>query len=229
MSRILYALHANDPARHFSPHVWKTIMSLSHKGLDHELVPVCFTEIPKIEGNTAKIVPLLRDGDHLVADSFTIAEYLEDTYPDHPSLFGGEGGRAMARFVESWSQSMIHTALMPVVLLDIFGRLQPEDQAYFRASREPRLGRTLEEAGAEPERHLLEARKRLEPMRVLLKRQPFIGGQAPLFSDYILFGALQWARIVSPHKVVETDDPVALWFERCLDLHGGIGRSVTAA
>jgi hypothetical protein len=40
---------------------------------------------------------------------------------------------------------------------------------------------------------------------------------------------LQWARIVSPKTIVQAGDPVADWFERCLDLYDGVGRSVTAA
>ena len=35
---------------------------------------------------------------------------------------------------------------------------------------------------------------KLEPLRATLKKQPFIGGETPLFSDYIVFGPLQWAR-----------------------------------
>ena len=38
-------------------------------------------------------VPVLLDGETAVVDSWTIANYLEDTYPDRPSLFGGEGVR----------------------------------------------------------------------------------------------------------------------------------------
>lgn len=63
----------------------------------------------------------------------------------------------------------------------------------------------------------------------MLKFQPFLGGDRPLFADYIVFGALQWARIVSPHRLLAAGDVVTDWFERCLDLHDGLGRSVTAA
>jgi len=37
-------------------------------------------------------VPIIQDGDKVVKDSFAIAQYLERTYPDRPSLFGGPGG-----------------------------------------------------------------------------------------------------------------------------------------
>jgi len=39
-------------------------------------------------------VPIIQDGDKVVNDSFAIAQYLERTYPDRPSLFGGPGGAA---------------------------------------------------------------------------------------------------------------------------------------
>lgn len=230
MTRILYALCGSDRSRHFSPHAWKTVLSLKHKGLDFETAPVAFTQIPVIENAATKTVPLLKDGTHLVNDSFDIALYLEHAYPDAPSLFGGKGGEAMARFVESWSQTTLHTTLMRIILLDIHDRLDPVDQAYFRTSREARLGTTLEafvEANGQAELNSLAGK--LEPLRTTLKRQPFLGGETPLFADYIVFGGLQWARITSPKTLLSDGDPVKDWFERCLDLHDGAGRSVTAA
>ncbi len=63
----------------------------------------------------------------------------------------------------------------------------------------------------------------------MLKFQPFIGGEGPLFADYILFGALQWLRVAAGLAMLASDDPVMAWFERCLDLHESRGRTVTAA
>ncbi|MDO9417585.1 glutathione S-transferase family protein [Pararhizobium sp.] len=229
MRRTLYALSGADKNRPFSPHVWKTMLSLKHKGLDFALSPVGFTEIPVIENGATKIVPLLRDGDRLVADSFAIALYLEEAYPETPSLFDGEGGKAMARFVEGWSQTTLHPALVKIAIMDIHDRLDPVDQAYFRQNREPRFGKSLEAVAEMGIAELATFSAKLEPMRLMLKSQPFLGGQGPLFADYIVFGALQWARIVSPTKILIDGDPVTDWFERCLDLHGRAGRSVTAA
>jgi glutathione S-transferase len=229
MTRKLYALSGADTSRPFSPHVWKTKLSLAHKGLAFDIAPVGFTEIPRLEQGATKIVPLLRDGEKLVSDSFDIALYLEEAYPDRPPLFSGEGGKAMARFVEGWSQTTLHTAIGRIAIMDIHDSLDPIDRAYFRASREERFGRPLE-AVAEAGRGDLETfSAKLEPIRHMLKFQPFLGGDRPLFADYIVFGALQWARIVSPHRLLAADDVVTDWFERCLDLHDGLGRSVTAA
>ncbi|OJF95185.1 glutathione S-transferase family protein [Pararhizobium antarcticum] len=229
MTRILYALAGADRARPFSPHVWKVALSLAHKGLAYETVPVAFTEIPAIENGATKTVPLLRDGDRLVSDSFAIALYLDETYPDRPSLFGGEGGKALARFVESWAQTVVHTALVRFVVLDIHDCLGPEDRAYFRASREPRFGKSLEAVVEAGVGEIETFAAKLEPLRALLGKQAYFGGAGPSFADYIVFGALQWARIVSQKVILRDGDPVKDWFERCLDLHGGVGRSVTAA
>ncbi|TAA63414.1 glutathione S-transferase family protein [Shinella sp. JR1-6] len=229
MTRLLYALSGADRTRQFSPHVWKTVMSLAHKGLAYETVPVGFTEIPAIEGGSTATVPLLRDGDRLVRDSFDIALYLDEAYPDRPSLFGGEGGKAMARFIESWSQSILHMAVTRIAILDIHNLLEPADQTYFRRSREERLGASLEDIAAAGKAEVEGFSRKLQPLRNMLKVQPFIGGEGPLFPDYIVFGALQWLRTTAGTKVLEEGDPVADWFARCLDLHGGVGHRVTAA
>ncbi|UHS60919.1 glutathione S-transferase family protein [Agrobacterium vaccinii] len=228
-SRTLYSLCGADDARPFSPHCWKTVLSLAHKGLDFEERPLAFTAIPGVENGYSKTVPILRDGDQLVKDSFEIALYLDEAYPDAPSLFNGEGGKALARFVESWSQTQLHPAIAKFAVLDIHDILDEQDRVYFRESRTKRFGRTLEEVTANRDAEIAAFPAKLEPIRSMLTFQPFIGGDCPLFADYIVFGALQWVRIISGVDMFADKDPVRDWFERCLDLHGARGRSVTAA
>ena len=229
MTVLLYDLVGANPERPFSPHCWKAKMALAHKGLDFRSVPTRFTEVPAVENGVSKTVPVIRDGERVVADSFAIALYLEDAYPDRPTLFGGEGGKAMARFIERWSQLTLHPYKGEAVLVDIHSGLGALDQAYFRQSREARYGKPLEQVPAGREAGLAAYRKGLEPLRSMLTYQPFVGGASPLFADYIVFGAFQWARVVSSYQLLADDDPVAAWFQRCLDLHGGIGRKVAAA
>ena len=40
-------------------------------------------------------MPIIEDNGKVVNDSFEIALYLERTYPDKPSLFGGPGGATL--------------------------------------------------------------------------------------------------------------------------------------
>lgn len=229
MTRILYSLCGADESRPFSPHCWKVVQALHHKGLDFVERPTPFTQIPALENGFSRTVPILRDGNELIRDSFQIALYLEDRYPDRPTLFGGEGGKALSRFVERFSQSIVHPMVTNIAVADIHDMLDETDRIYFRNSREAFLGRRLEEVKAERATVIAEFPAKLEPVRQTLKYQDFLGGDGPLFADYILFGALQWMRITAGTKVLAEDDPVALWFERCLDLHDGAGRRVTAA
>lgn len=229
MTILLYDLVGRDTTRPFSPHCWKVVMALAHKGLDISTVPTRFLEVPAVEGGVSKTVPVIRDGETVVADSFAIALYLDEAYPDRPTLFGGEGGKAMARFIERWSQVTIHPYVTTAAIMDLHAMQDAENAVYFRQSREQRLGKRLEEVMAAREAGLDNFRASLEPLRSTLFYQPFIGGAVPLFSDYIVFGALQWARIASPYQLLDDGDVVAQWFARCLDLHGGLGRKIAAA
>jgi glutathione S-transferase len=229
MTRVLYSLCGADERHFFSPHCWKAVMALAHKGLAFDEIPTTYAGIARIGGGFSPTLPVLDDNGHLVSDSFAIALYLEDAYPDRPSLFGGEGGKALSRMVEGYSQMVIHTAIMKMALMDIHGALDEGDKAYFRQSREQRLGRKLEDVVAERAAEEAAFAAKLEPMRHMLKFQPFIGGESPLFADYIVFGALQWLRVTAGLSMLSADDPVVAWLDRCLDLHGGRARGVTAA
>lgn len=99
MTLKLFELVGTDQTGPFSPFCWRTRMALAHKGLSAQSIPWCFTEKDAIAPYRSEKVPVLLDGESSVADSWAIANYLEDNYPERPSLFGGEGGRATARRV----------------------------------------------------------------------------------------------------------------------------------
>ncbi|WP_062116072.1 glutathione S-transferase family protein [Aureimonas sp. AU40] len=230
MTLALYELVGRDSARPFSPHCWKARMALAHKGLPYEMRPVSFTEVSSVENGVDRTVPVLRDGEAVVQDSFAIAHYLDAHHADRPALFGGEAGEGVTRFVESWSQRTIHPYVVSVAVLDIHAILDEPNQTFFRAKREAAFGRKLEDIqDGRTEEKLAAFRRSLEPLRATLKRQPFLGGQSPRFADYIVFSPFQWLRIVSTFQLLEQGDPIADWVERCLDLHEGAARRVPAA
>ncbi|MCM5569459.1 glutathione S-transferase family protein [Burkholderiaceae bacterium FT117] len=222
MSIVLYDL-CGAGGKRFSPNCWRSAMSLAHKGLAWESRATLFTQIPGIGGGN-RTVPVIDDQGELIGDSWTIAEHLESRYPDRPSLFGGETGKALARFVQNWTIAQLHAPIFRMIAADIHDALDPADQPYFRESREKRLGKSLEEVQAGREAELPAFRAGLAPLRLTVQAQPFLGGERPSYADYLPFGALQWARTTSPFPLLAADDPVLAWFERCLDLHDGLGR-----
>lgn len=228
MAIVLYDLVGADDRR-FSPFCWRARMALAHKGLEYETRPTSFTEIERIANGRQRRVPVIEDGERTIADSWSIAEYLESTYPERPSLFGDAGGKHLSRFLKHWVEAIVQPAIITLVVKDIYERVTAEDREYFRSSREERFGNSLEDVQAGREERLAALTAALRPLRLLLQEQPFVGGERPLFADYIVFGALQWPRVASPFRLLADDDAIAAWFERCLDLHGGIGRAMPAA
>ena len=63
----LYDLAGADDRIRFSPYCWRARMALAHKGLSVETVPVRFGEKEKIEFSGQKLVPVIRDGDNVIA------------------------------------------------------------------------------------------------------------------------------------------------------------------
>jgi glutathione S-transferase len=203
MAILLYELAGADPEIRFSPYCWRTRMALAHKGLPIEGVPWRFTETETLVPTGGKTVPAINDGGRWVVDSWAIANHLEDSYPDRPSLFGGAAGRGLARFFNEWTAASLHLGIIRLVLADIDAVLRPVDQAYFRQSREARFGMTLEAFVAGREERVVEFRKSLAPLRATLQTQPFLAGATPLYPDYIVFGAFMWARSSSNFELLE--------------------------
>lgn len=218
----LYDLAGADPARRFSPFCWRTRMALAHKGLEVETLPWRFTEQDRLAPFGSRTVPVLVEGERAVHDSYAIADHLEAAYPTRPSLFSGPGGQAVTRFVGAWADGTIHPLVARCVVQDIHAVLAPQDQPYFRASREQRFGATLEAVQAGREETVLALRAALAPMRFLLSKQPFLGGAGPLYADYILFGAFMWARNVSAFPLLLAEDPVYAWRARLLAAFDGL-------
>lgn len=228
MAITLYDLAGEEAERRFSPYCWRTRMALAHKGLAVETIPWRFTEKARIAFSGQGRVPVIRDGERVIADSGAIADDLEARYPDRPSLFGGASGRALCRFVANWTETMLHPAILSFVVLDIWRHVAPEDRDYFRRSREERFGMSLEECVADRETRRPAFRAGLAPLRRTVERQDFLGGAAPNYADYIVFGAFQWARAISDFALVAADDPVARWRGRLLDAFDGLARRAPA-
>ncbi|HSD53734.1 MAG TPA: glutathione S-transferase N-terminal domain-containing protein [Burkholderiales bacterium] len=223
----LFELHGLN-GRRYSLFSWRARMALAHKRLAFESRPVKITDKAAIAFSGQTRVPILRDGATVVSDSWKIAEHLERSYPERPSLFGGDGGHALARFVNAWADRQLIPAVLPCLMLDNVAALEPDDAAYLRAGIEKISGRTLEDLAVGREASLKSFARLLDPLRATLRAQAFLAGAGAGYADYIVFGVLQWARVASTTPVLPADDALAPWFERLLDAHDGLGRAEPA-
>ncbi|WP_414552016.1 glutathione S-transferase N-terminal domain-containing protein [Anabaena sp. CCY 0017] len=225
MSLKLYDLAgAKDDCR-FSPPCWQVKMALKHKGLDAKEIPWRFTEKEAIAFSGQGKVPVLVDGDKTVIDSWEIVRYLETNYADHPSLFGEKNSESNALFIKFWCVQTITPIILRIILLDLYQHLHEKDKVYFRESREKFLGMTLEEFATPNDATITALRTALSPLREVLKRQPYLGGDSHYFVDYIVFAPFQWARVVSPIQLLAPDDPIYAWRDRLLDAFNGYARN----
>jgi glutathione S-transferase len=224
----LYELKGKDDRR-YSLFSWRARMALRHKGLDFESVPVHLSDKAAIEFSGGKTVPVLKDKDTVVRDSWKIAEYLENRYKDAPPLFGGDIGRGVSQAFNTWVDRGVVPAMLPVIVADIHERVAPEDEDYFRQTMEKVLKTTLQEARANRDQAVLRLGRALAPMQEALKRQAFVAGAAPAYADYILFSVFQWARVMSPQELLGPEDPLCRWREQVLDLFDGFARNVPLA
>jgi glutathione S-transferase len=219
----LFDLAGEDPEVRFSPYCWRTRFALAHKGLPVETVPWRFTETDALAFSGQGRVPVIRDGSTVVSDSWAIADYLEAQVP-MPSLFGGSAGRAHGLFVNSWADGVLVGGIARFIVRDLLDVIHPKDRGYFRQSREARFGMSLEDVQAGREDRLAAFRDLLLPVRLVLRKQEWLGGAAPSYADHIVAGTLMWPWCVSRFGLLEDADPVSLWFGRVLDLYGGLGR-----
>jgi glutathione S-transferase len=98
-----------------SPYVAKVRAILRYKGLEFDerfVHPLRTQELKRLSGQTA--VPVIQDGDAVIADSSRIALFLDEKYPERPILPRDAGERARVRVVEDWVDEALIRAIQPV-------------------------------------------------------------------------------------------------------------------
>src|SRR5262249_41808890 len=71
-----------------SPFSWRIRYALAHKGVPVEFRHVRFADVETIRGLSGQhFVPIVVHGDKVVHDSWNIARYLEDQYPERRARF----------------------------------------------------------------------------------------------------------------------------------------------
>ena len=144
-ARTLFELHGLADRR-YSQFSWRTRLALAHKGLDVDYRPVRVSDKAAIAFSGQDKVPILVDETGtVIADSWRIAEHLEERYADRPSLFGGPVGHGFARFINYWVDRGLIPRAAPMLMADVVTScVDAADAAHLRARIEKAFGKTLE-------------------------------------------------------------------------------------
>lgn len=223
----MFDLAGDEDDRRISPFCWRIRLALAHKGLEVRTIPWRLSEKETIRQYGASAVPVLLDGNTAIHDSWRIALYLDEAYPDSP-LFESDQAKAYALWIHNWTERCLHPLIVPIILADVTAHLHPKDSDFFRKTREHAFGTPLESIMDQSVDAFDRLRSALSPLRRTLISQPFVAGASPAYADYAIFGAFQWARCCSPQILIRRrDDPMLQWIERMLELYDGMARCAT--
>lgn len=229
MTRQLYDLAGADETLRFSPYCWRAKLALKHKRLDVETIPWRFTETDRIAESGQGRVPVLVDDGTWISDSWAIASYLDETYPDAPPLFPDTGARAAAGFVNAWADATLNRAILPLALTHVHAVIHEKDKAYFRESREARFGCSLEAYCADQDAARAGFNDALAPLEQHLGASDYVSGAAPAYPDYIVLGSLLWLSTVRGDPCLDDLPKTGAWFARMADLFDGYVRQAPRA
>ena len=209
-----------------SPFVWATKYAIKHKGFDLDIVPGGFTGImERTEGNSERL-PAIQDDGKWVLDSWLIAEYLDETYPDRPRLINGPGHKVMIQGLESWLWKEAIGPWMGAYIHQYYGRCLEVDKPYILESRGRMLGtgQTFDDMIKGREERLPKVLPNLELLRGLLADNKWLGGETPDYGDYRLLAVFLFLSSVADIPALTADDPLRDWVDRGFDLYNGLGR-----
>ncbi len=81
----------------------RVALALAHKGLEVESVTIDYSDRSAVEEVSGQpLVPVIVDGERVVADSARILEYLEERYPDPPLFPADRARRAELELFIEW-------------------------------------------------------------------------------------------------------------------------------
>jgi glutathione S-transferase len=211
--RTLYDLAANEDSQRFSPYCFRVKLAMHIKQLEYQSELVRFTDKEKLAFSKQTMVPVLRDGEAVICDSWNILQHLDTHYPQTPQLLSAHTAAA-DNFMRHWCDKSLHTALFCVAAPHIYTKLAPKDQVYYRETREKRLGKTLEAMAADRDVYFANLQRTVEVLRATFADQPFLAGAKPGLPDLLVLSAFMWVDAVMPMPLFAADDAIVTWMAR---------------
>ena len=189
--------------------------SLNYKGLPYRTEWLELRDIPvvsikygaaptstKEDGSPYYTLPMIYDPATrtAIADSLAIARYLDETYPDKPTLFPHGTVGLQHAFVEEFFRKVVFPAFS-IVAEGCYGVMSERTAVYFRETRERMFGSKLEEIAAKGEAREASLEKLRGAFEVFVgrldesgKKTTYLLGDTPCYADFVVGANLQWLR-----------------------------------
>lgn len=188
----------------------KVRLILDYKGLPYRKIEVTpgigQLELVRLSGH--RQVPVLKDGDEIIADSTAIAEYLDKTYPEKPIIPSDPKLRGLCLIMEQWADQSIglnarkclldaigqdatfRTALLPNALPEPLKMLVGAVPAEIFSVLEMGVG-----LGPDTVKVAQDAMKRdLASLCFLLMEQPYLVTDHPTLADFAVAGLTMYVK-----------------------------------
>ncbi|TFY51248.1 hypothetical protein EVJ58_g10669 [Rhodofomes roseus] len=164
---ILYRYPQQRARRSLSAGPWKTRFALNYKGIPYRTQWVEYPDIapllsalgvkPNPSSSSGPIpvpaytLPAIYDPrtQRTIMDSYQIAIYLDETYPETPAILPPETRVFQTAFQHALG-NVLHYKVVPVFLHQVSKALNPRSREYFIETREGFMGRTLEDLSPPP-------------------------------------------------------------------------------
>jgi glutathione S-transferase len=183
---------------------------LDYKGLAYRKVEVTpgIGQLDLFKMSGQRQVPVLKDGNEVIADSTAIAEYLEQKYPDRPIYPTDSKQRALCLILEEWADESIGLNARKS-MLGAFSQ-NPAFRTAVLPSSTPAFLRNLVEAVPQEAIDVLgmgagfgsdsvkSARKamqqNLEALCLLLQDSPYLVAEHPTVADFAVAGLTMYVK-----------------------------------
>ncbi|KAI9258967.1 hypothetical protein BDA99DRAFT_514632 [Phascolomyces articulosus] len=202
---ILYDLELSSPKEFWSPNTCKTRFALNYKGIPYKTVwlkfPEVRQEIPKLTKSkahpTVPIIVDIRNGNKVVQESWEIAKYLEEAYPDTPSLFNGNIGAHF--FLHEYCSRRLLAKIFKLNVLTIAQKAGEYTQ-WFRETREQLFKMSLEKFVGDESVHAKAITENLDALGRVLKVYPYLTGNQVGWADICLASYLKFLHYMRPDQ-----------------------------
>ncbi|EIM81633.1 uncharacterized protein STEHIDRAFT_161804 [Stereum hirsutum FP-91666 SS1] len=214
----------------WSPNTWKARLVLNIKGLPYKTAWVEYPDIApvakKIGASHTSVsasgphytAPFIEDPSHkaVVADSFKIAQYLDETYPDTPAVVP-KGTAALQNTFSDMFFEKVGYPIYSYINYQTMKQLPQRSEVYWRKTREASFGVAIEEIAPEGSEKRAEIWKKvIAGLKTIdaslsVQEEEFIAGGKPTFADVTVVAVLTWPKRIlgegSPEwqEILQTD------------------------